>query len=210
VSDLKQDVLVNGEAAGRREILNAATDLFAAKGYSRVSIRELAARAGCSTSNLYHHFSSKYEIFVTLVEGLMDEHHAGVREALERFSDPVEQLGFVLRNHLLIHMRRPEVRLVSGGDFHPLDGPALERFIAERDRYERAVREIVARGLEEGVLDVDDPAMAVRVTMGACTAVEDWFRPNGELAAEEVADRIARFLLAAFGARRAAAVSVSP
>ncbi|HKP18929.1 MAG TPA: TetR/AcrR family transcriptional regulator [Gaiellaceae bacterium] len=204
MTDVGHDALP--EAAGRREILNAATELFAAKGYSRVSIRELAARAGCSTSNLYHHFSSKYEIFVTLVEGVMGEHHAGVRDALERFDDPVEQLAFVLRNHLLVHMRRPEVRLVSA-DFHPLDGPALDRFIAERDRYERAVREIVARGVEEGLLDAQDPAIAVRAAMGACTAVEQWFRPSGPLSDEEVADRIAGFLLAAFGATRTAAVS---
>src|SRR5438034_6212512 len=107
------EVIAATEAAGRREIVNAAIELFAAKGYSRVSIRELAARAGCSTANLYHHFSSKYDIFVTLIEGAMDDHFSGLREALRRHDDPVEQLHYVLRNHLVVHMTRPDVRLVS-------------------------------------------------------------------------------------------------
>lgn len=190
-----------GEAAGRREILAAAIALFAAKGYSRVSIRELAGRAGCSTANLYHHFSSKYDIFVTLIEGAMDDHFAGLREALERHDDPVEQLRHVLRNHLLVHMTRPEVRLLSD-DFHPITGPELERFIDERDRYERSVREIVVRGVREGVLEVADPAVAVRAAMGACNYVDRWFRRAGPLSAEQVADAIADFVLAGFGARR--------
>ena len=122
MTEVASNALATSEAAGRREILNAATELFSAKGYSRVSIRELAARAGCSTANLYHHFSSKYDIFVTLIEGAMDDHLAGVRQALEHYDDPVEQLESVLRNHLLVHMTRPEVRLLYD-DFHPLTGP---------------------------------------------------------------------------------------
>jgi AcrR family transcriptional regulator len=205
VSRVAPHVFPAGEAAGRREILNAATELFAAKGYSRVSIRELAARAGCSTSNLYHHFSSKYEIFVTLVEGTMDAHQTGVTQALERSDDPAEQLALVLRNHLLVHMTRPEVRLVNES-FHPLEGAALDRFIGERDRYERAVREIVLRGVREGVFEVEDPAIAVRAALGACTAVQNWFRPTGPLTPDDVADRLAGFLLAGFGAARTAAL----
>jgi AcrR family transcriptional regulator len=205
VSRVEPQVLPPGKAAGRREILSAATELFAAKGYSRVSIRELAARAGCSTSNLYHHFSSKYDIFVTLVEGTMDAHQAGLNDALRRSDEPVEQLTLVLRNHLLVHMTRPEVRLVDDS-FHPLDGVALERFIAERDRYELGVREIVLRGVREGVFEVDDPAIAVRAALGSCTAVQNWFRPTGPLTPEEVAERLAGFLLAGFGAARTAAV----
>lgn len=187
--------------SGRQDILDAAFALFLTKGYSRVSIRELAARAGCSTANLYHHFSSKYDIFVTLIEGAMSEHFAGLNEALKRYDDPVAQLRHVLRNHLVVHMTRPEVRLLSDR-FHPMTGATLRRFIAERDEYERGIREIVARGIRAGVLDVDDPALAVRAAMGACNSVDRWFRASGPLSAEEVADGIVDFLLAGFGARR--------
>jgi len=184
---------------GRDEILAAGVALFADKGYSRVSIRELAQRAGCSTANLYHHFASKYDIFVSLIEGAMERHNAGLEEALERHHDADGQLRHVLRAHLVVHMTQPEVRLLRE-DFHPIAGAELQRFIRGRDRYERGVRRIVERGNREGVLSVADPAVAVRAAMAACTAVDRWFTPDGPLSVDEVADRTADFLLAGFGA----------
>ena len=184
---------------GRDEILAAGVALFADKGYSRVSIRELAQRAGCSTANLYHHFASKYDIFVSLIEGAMERHNAGLEDALAGHEEPAAQLRHVLRAHLIVHMTRPEVRLLRE-DFHPIAGAELQRFIRDRDRYERGVRRIVERGVREGALTVADPAVAVRAAMAACTAVDRWFTPEGALSADEVADRTADFLLAGFGA----------
>jgi AcrR family transcriptional regulator/DNA-binding XRE family transcriptional regulator len=187
-------------ASGREEILAAAIELFAGKGYSRVSIRELAQRAGCSTANLYHHFGSKYDIFVSLIQDAMARHFTGLEEATALPADAAVQLRHVLRSHLIVHMTRPEVRLLRE-DFHPIAGPELERFIRERDRYERGVRELVERGVREGALQVADPAVAVRAAMAACTAVDRWFSPRGRLSAEEVAERTTDFLLAGFGGR---------
>jgi AcrR family transcriptional regulator len=182
----------------RREILETAVALFSTRGYSRVSIRELAAQAGCSTANLYHHFASKYEIFVNLIEGAMDQHFDGLNEALNGYDDPTAQLRHVLRNHLLVHMTRQEVRLLSD-DFHPMSEPELEVFIEERDRYEQGIRGIVHRGVGEGKFDVADVAIAVRAALGACNYVDRWFRQDGPLTADEVADRMTSFLMAGFG-----------
>lgn len=185
-------------SARRMEILDAAVTLFSARGYSRVSIRELATKAGCSTANLYHHFSSKYEIFVNLIEGAMDLHFEGLNEAVERYDVPAKQLRHVLRNHLIVHMTRPEVRLLSD-DFRPMSEPELEVFIEERDRYEHGIRDIVCRGVEEGEFKVVDVAIAVRTALGACNYVDRWFRSEGPLSPDDVADDMANFLLAGFG-----------
>ena len=181
------------------DILGAAVALFAEHGYDNASMRELAARAGCSPANLYHHYRGKYDIFVHLIRRTMDLHLAGLREAVAAQDDPVEQLRHVLVHHLLLHMERPEVRLL-GQDFHPLRGEERRAFIAGRDEYERGVRAIVARGRDQGLLAVEDPKLAVMAAIGACTQVDQWYRPDGDLPPAEVARRIADFLLAGFGA----------
>src|SRR5581483_9856692 len=168
------------------------------------SMRELAAQAGCSPSNLYHHFTSKYEIFFTIIEEAMLLHIAGLEEALQRHDTPVAQLRFVFENHLRLHMERPEVRLLRQ-DFHPLRGKELERFIAERDRYERGIRAIVARARAEGTFHVQDPKLAVMVSLAACTQVDRWYRPDGELPSDEIARRITDFLIDGFRGRGGAA-----
>jgi AcrR family transcriptional regulator len=180
------------------DILGAAVRLFGEEGYDHVSMRQLAALAGCSPANLYHHYRSKYQIFVTLIEQAMQLHLAGLETALQTSADPVEQLRSVFVHHLRLHMERPEVRLLSR-DFHPLRGEELGRFLAERDRYEEGVREIVARGIAAGRLNPIDPKLAVIASLTACTGVDSWYRPGGELSPAEVARRIADFLLAGFG-----------
>ena len=181
------------------DILEAAVELFAEQGYDSASMRELAARAGCSPANLYHHHRSKYDIFVQLMRRAMELHLAGLREALAEHVDPVAQLRHVLSHHLLLHMERPEVRLLRS-DFHPLRGEERQRFIAQRDEYERGVRGIVARAAALGLVRVEDPKLAVMTALAACTQVDRWYRPDGELASAEVARRITGFLLAGFGA----------
>jgi TetR/AcrR family transcriptional repressor of mexJK operon len=56
------------ESPKRRAILNAATDLFAARGYGAVSMDAIARAADVSKATLYAHFESKDRLFATIVE----------------------------------------------------------------------------------------------------------------------------------------------
>lgn len=69
----------------RSRILEAARQLFGAKGYSKTSMREIAAEAGVGTGNLYNYFIGKDELFretvrpvLEAMEVMLDEHH-GIR-----------------------------------------------------------------------------------------------------------------------------------
>src|SRR5204863_6655347 len=52
----------------RRQVLDAALQLFSHQGYRATTMREIAERAGVSTGNCYHHFPDKETIFRTLLE----------------------------------------------------------------------------------------------------------------------------------------------
>lgn len=53
--------------AKREEILDAALELFAQRGYDRTSVREVARQAGLSQAGLLHHFSTKEELFLEVL-----------------------------------------------------------------------------------------------------------------------------------------------
>lgn len=57
----------------RRAILNAATDLFAARGYGAVSMDAIARAADVSKATLYAHFASKDRLFATIVDSACQE-----------------------------------------------------------------------------------------------------------------------------------------
>lgn len=61
-------------------ILLVAGELFMDKGYQATSTREIAEKAGITQPNLYHHFRTKEDIYIAVLEDLSEE----VKEALEQ------------------------------------------------------------------------------------------------------------------------------
>lgn len=85
------------------QALEAALELFSSRGFRGTSMRLIAEKSGLSAGNLYHHFSSKEEIFRHLLEqywqkvldpdrGLFQVFaDAAFPEDLERMAEAIEQ-----------------------------------------------------------------------------------------------------------------------
>lgn len=66
--DLPEPGVISALEPGRRgEILDAALQVFAEKGYAGGSMRDIAGRVGVSEPALYRHFSGKEALFLALV-----------------------------------------------------------------------------------------------------------------------------------------------
>ena len=73
----------------REELLEAAAQVFAEKGFQAASVDEIAGRAGFSKGALYWHFKSKDDLFFALLEERVD---GPLRTAVARFeSAPAEE-----------------------------------------------------------------------------------------------------------------------
>jgi AcrR family transcriptional regulator len=59
-------VRVSGEKGTKERIFDAAVDLFAEKGYDRVSIRDIGRAVGITEGAVYKHYSSKEEILESI------------------------------------------------------------------------------------------------------------------------------------------------
>lgn len=87
----------------RRQVLDAALELFAHQGYRATSVREIAEAAKVSTGNVYHHFPDKEAIFNTLLDEfwkISDTPRYPFTRALRsgRFPENIEQLGAAARD----------------------------------------------------------------------------------------------------------------
>ena len=58
---------MNNTIPTRRKILVAAVDLFASKGYTETSVRDIATAVGIKPASLYNHFSSKEDILASIL-----------------------------------------------------------------------------------------------------------------------------------------------
>ncbi|WP_332460883.1 TetR family transcriptional regulator [Thauera sinica] len=96
-----------GAAAGeheplerRRLILDAAAQLFAAEGYDRTSIRDIARNVGLLPGSVYHYFPSKRELFLAVHREGFERTLERVRNAATSSDDPWECLERACEVHV--------------------------------------------------------------------------------------------------------------
>ncbi len=76
----------------QENILKAASLLFAAKGYSAVSMRDVAVAVGVTVANLYHYFKDKEELIRASVSHVFSERMYTIEGLLDRHSSPDDRL----------------------------------------------------------------------------------------------------------------------
>ncbi len=178
----------------RTEILRAAARVFRRKGLAAAGMREIAEEADVSPGILYYYFSGKDEILLFCQERTLAHMLAAVEAARAMPAACAERLRAVLRAH--VHAMLDEL---EGATAH-LEVEALPEtlrapVIEKRDRYERAVRALVAEGMKRGEFAKADASLVTRAMLGAVNWSARWFRPEGKLSSAEVAQSLADYLL---------------
>jgi len=80
------------EGERRRALLKAAFREVAERGFSQVTLEDIAMRAGVSKGVTLYYFDSKEDLFRELFGWLIDSIHARMRDAVEAVDDPIEKV----------------------------------------------------------------------------------------------------------------------
>ena len=149
----------------RREITEAATELFLRNGYSGTSMEEIAAAAGVSKQTMYKQFTSKEALFVDIVSRVVNE--AGdvvytVARELDESKDVEAALRALARRQLELVMTPRVLQLrrlvISEADRFPQLGQAF--FDQGPGRTIEAITATFERLAHRGELDLEDPKLA--------------------------------------------------
>ena len=180
--------------ATREAILRAAAGVFRHRGYAQTGMREVAAAADLSPANLYYYFASTDELLFFCQDRSLDRMLAAVTAIAQRRLPPEARPRAVVQTH-----RSPIMDQLDGAAAH-LEVEALppalrERVVAKRDRYERAVRRIVASGISAGAFVRCDAALVTRALLGALNWTARWYRPEVPDAPGAVAAAYAEYLV---------------
>jgi AcrR family transcriptional regulator len=172
----------------RDAIVTAAARFFAERGYAAVGMRDVAEAVGVRGASLYHHFASKEEILYAICLTVTEEPNAQNLPLLDAPGTCSERLSALVRGHLH-HLHRRRTEHVVG--LHELAALAPEhRLVVDghRRHYQRRVREVIAAGVAAGELSVPDPHLAAFAVCDVLNGLSNWFRPDGELSLDAVAD----------------------
>jgi len=186
------------QAAVPRRLLEHATKLFAKKGFDRTSVQEIVEAAGVTKGALYHYFGSK--------DDLLHEVYARVlrlqQERLDAFADadaPVEErLRRAAADVVVTTIDNLDDASIFFRSMHHLGPEKLKQVRSERRRYHERFRALVEEGQKKGVFSTATPAdLVVDYHFGSVHHLSTWYRPDGPLAPQQVADHLADLLLRA-------------
>jgi AcrR family transcriptional regulator len=183
-----------GNSSRREIILQEAAHLFREKGYLAANLRELARRAGIQGGSIYHHFDSKQEILFELMDHTMNDMIARLSERLADATSPLEKLRRTVHFHIEYFVTGPDQTYITDDELRNLDPDNYLKVVAKRDRYQFIVEEILAAGKQELGWRLEEPKLYSRALIKMCAGVATWYKPEGPLTIEQIAESYADLL----------------
>jgi AcrR family transcriptional regulator/transcriptional regulator with XRE-family HTH domain len=176
-------------------VLRAALDEFVEIGYHGATVRGIAARCGLSVSGIYHYYTSKQQMLVTILDLTMTELLMRARAAQAEGRDSVERFSLLIEHLALFHTHRRELGFVGASEMRSLEPANRARIADLRMVQQRMVDREVEDAVRQGRFRTDHPHDAARAVVTMCTALPTWWRPDGPLTAEQIAERYVDFSL---------------
>jgi AcrR family transcriptional regulator len=170
-------------------LLDVAVTVFIERGFEATSMDELATRLGVTKSAIYHHVPSKVELLRLALDRALDALFAVTEEPGATTGRAIDRLEHVVRGSVrVLAAELPFVSLllrVRGNS--EVERTALQR----RREFDRVVTALVRAAEEEGDVRPDvDPAITSRLLFGTVNSLTEWYRPDGDLTPDELADAL--------------------
>tara|TARA_R100001377_G_C3147141_1_gene94902 strand:- start:110 stop:733 length:624 start_codon:yes stop_codon:yes gene_type:complete len=194
-----RDLVASGQItdpdSARGKLLQTAAHLFRSKGYERTTVRDLASAVGIQSGSIFHHFKSKDEILRSVMEETIRYNTALMRASLAEASD--------LRGRVLA-LIRCELQSIMGGtgeamavlvyEWRSLAEPSQHFILALRDTYEQLWLDVLGEAKEAGYFKAD-PFILRRFLTGALSWTTTWFRPEGPMSLDQLAEEALSLVL---------------
>jgi TetR/AcrR family fatty acid metabolism transcriptional regulator len=145
----------------RRRILEAATRVFARKGYFAARVSDVARRAGIADGTIYLYFRNKEDILVSLFDEVMSEHVRRGRAELRRLQGVEAKLMAIAAHHLRLLGENHDLAVVFQVELRQ-STKFMERFTASWfGDYLELLTGVIEQGQRQGALRADLPKKLV-------------------------------------------------
>ena len=209
VKDMKPD----DELPLKQRALIVASRLLRSHGYEATRLEDIAAELGVTAPALYWHFASKSELFYALLKQIIEEFNVAIDRAFaEGPQDPESVLRRVAEAHTRHQLAGLDAQSYTAMSFSHAqltswmtDEQSLAVRTSIRVYFER-VRDVLRRGMQEGVFAEGDAAVATFAIINICEYSHLWYQDDRNRSIDQVALMHADFAASiALGVSRASA-----
>jgi AcrR family transcriptional regulator len=133
----------------KTEIISVAAKLFKEKGYSAVTMRDIAQAMDIKAASLYNHIKSKQEILVLIIIEIAEEFTTTMNEVVNSNEATIKKIQRIIQLHIDITLRNAEALACLNNDWMHLADEQLIYFIKMREDYEENFRTIIKKGIAD-------------------------------------------------------------
>jgi AcrR family transcriptional regulator len=179
----------------RADLVRIAAELFAERGYRATTVRHIGDAAGVLSGSLYHHFDSKETILDELLSSYLNELVDTYREIAEG-GDPVTVLrGIVTEAFRSLGEHRAAITVLQNERNYLRTLPRFGYLTKAEDEVRRIWITVLRDGIDSGSFRADlDPTVTYRFLRDSVWVAVRWFRQDGRLTPEDLAEQYLRMI----------------
>jgi TetR/AcrR family transcriptional regulator len=172
------------DGAKKKQIIKAATKIFARKGFHQAKMDDIAEAAKVAKGTLYYNYAGKSKLFAATVTAGMEEIMDKISRDLESDLPFMEHFRLLISNTIRIYLKNKEVIRIYVNELSSgIDKEALAEIKKVRRRFLRFVTDTLQAGQEMGYLKPLHRQISATVLVGMVDAL-----CNNQLGPEEKYD----------------------
>ncbi|MBC7253203.1 MAG: TetR/AcrR family transcriptional regulator [Actinobacteria bacterium] len=190
----------------RADIVNAGIRVFSRKGFSRCSVEDILQEARVARATFYSYFDSKKDLFVELVDGILNNMEDIVKRNLEDMPTDLKELKERTKRTILdlfeYFSQNLEFASIYIQEVMGMNPEIDARVIDWQRRMAELIGQLIQRGVDQGLFRKVDPYVIGNLISGATQHLGlNMFMFNQRLDPEKAADAIADYLIFGLAAR---------
>lgn len=187
-AETQAEAAEEGREAKRLAILRAAARIFAERGYHTTSVADVAEALGVSKPFLYYYLKNKEDILFECSRIATEQLHAVLEEVRSHRGTGWERLRLLFRGYARVMSTDFGICLIRSTTPGSLPAPLRARLFSGRRRLNAEVEKLLAEGMADGSLRSIHPRMTSFALFGAFNWISTWYRADGAMAPEGIAD----------------------
>lgn len=165
----------------KEEIIATASRLFYEKGFSAVSMRDIASEMDIKAASLYNHIKSKQEILSEIILKVADEFTQGMENVLAANISAIKKVEKVIELHIDVTVNHSKALASLNNDWMHLEEEDLKVFIKMRDDYEENFRIIIKEGIDSEEIKPNHPEVILFSILSTLRTLYLWHEKRGKL-----------------------------
>jgi len=176
------------------QIIQISAVLFKEKGYSAVTMRDIAKSMGIKAASLYNHISSKEEILSHIIITLAEAFTKGMKQIRSSGDSSIDKLNRVVELHVNITSNNANEMASLNNDWMHLK-TELDYYLKLRLDYEDDFRQIIENGIANKELENSNAEVMLFSMLSTLRSLYIWIPNKEDLNTTKLAGELSRVLL---------------